>query len=107
MEDKTEYRFSWTVKPSEGEFRTSRGDSVDEVMKGMDELEQRIALREKPIVSQPSVKIEPSDITGSTTLHFCQEHQKEWKKREKNGKIFYSHSIGTYPNFTGWCNEKE
>ena len=98
MDNKTEYKFSWTVKPSEGDFRTARGDTVEDVMKGMDELEQRISLRGKPLATQPGEKLEAS---------MCPIHRVEMQERtnKKNNAKFYSHYIGEYPSGS-WCSGK-
>ena len=42
MNEKIEYRMSWTRHLSDGGFRTSKGDSADEVVKQMEELDQLI-----------------------------------------------------------------
>lgn len=36
--------------------------------------------------------------------HWCEEHQTEYKRREGNGRVWYSHRVG----FNGpWCNESD
>ena len=34
--------------------------------------------------------------------HWCYPHNLEWKRRTKNGVVWYSHRQGS-----GWCNEPE
>jgi hypothetical protein len=35
--------------------------------------------------------------------HWCQQHQAEYKRHEKNGEVWYSHQL---PGGKGWCNER-
>ncbi len=47
---------------------------------------------------------EPAPVSGSATRleHWCDQHQTEWKRRTKNGVVWYSHRHGK-----GWCSEPE
>ena len=47
--------------------------------------------------TEPSPAPEP---TQSTRLHWCQAHDTEFKRRTKNGTVWYSHREGK-----SWCNE--
>ena len=49
--------------------------------------------------------IEPptaSEPTPTPRPHWCDEHQAEFKRRQKAGVVWYSHRQGK-----GWCNEPE
>ena len=46
---------------------------------------------------QPRAEPEP---TQSTRKHWCEEHQAEFRRREKDGVTWYSHRQGK-----DWCNE--
>ena len=46
--------------------------------------------------SQGSAKAE-----ASTAEHYCQEHQTEFKRYEKEGRVWYAHKAGQK-----WCKEK-
>ena len=43
-----------------------------------------------------------SEPTQTPRPHWCQPHDLEWKRRTKNGTVWYSHRQGK-----GWCNEPE
>ena len=49
--------------------------------------------------AQPPAASEP---TQTPLEHWCEEHQAEFKRRQKAGVIWYSHRQGK-----GWCNEPE
>ena len=38
---------------------------------------------------------------ASTAEHYCQEHQTEFKRYEKEGRVWYAHKAGQK-----WCKEK-
>ena len=48
---------------------------------------------DKPAASEPTETPRP---------HWCYPHDLEWKRRTKNGVVWYSHRQGQ-----GWCNEPE
>ncbi|MCZ6866209.1 MAG: hypothetical protein O7E55_02610 [Chloroflexi bacterium] len=48
---------------------------------------------EPPTASEPTLMPRP---------HWCQPHDQEWKRRTKDGTVWYSHRQGK-----GWCNEPE
>ncbi len=50
----------------------------------------------KEQASQGSAKAE-----DTTTEHYCQEHQTEFKRYEKEGRVWYAHKAGQK-----WCREK-
>lgn len=98
MTDKQEYKFSWTRKVGEG-FHNAKGDTVEEVIEGMDALEARILEKGTPI--PPKVQEQekpretassPANIGGSTgpteVKNYCDMHQVEMKKN-KNGKYYH------------------
>ena len=48
--------------------------------------------------------VEPEPVSGSREPleHWCEEHRVDFKRRTKNGTVWYSHRQGS-----GWCNEPE
>ncbi len=44
----------------------------------------------------------PSEPTQTPWEHWCTPHNLEWKRKTKNGVVWYSHRQGS-----GWCNEPE
>ena len=48
---------------------------------------------EPPAASEPPQTPRP---------HWCQPHDMDWKRRTKNGTVWYSHRQGK-----GWCNKPE
>ena len=49
--------------------------------------------------AQPPTASEP---TPTPREHWCAPHNLEWKRRTKNGTVWYSHRQGK-----GWCNEPQ
>ena len=43
-----------------------------------------------------------SDGNGQTPAHYCQDHQTEYRRFEKDGRVWYSHKA---PDGK-WCQEK-
>ena len=41
------------------------------------------------------------DTTTEQSKHYCQEHQTEFKRYEKEGRVWYAHKAGQK-----WCREK-
>ena len=48
--------------------------------------------------SNGSAKAE--NTTTEQNEHYCQEHQTEYKRYEKEGRVWYSHKVGS-----NWCKE--
>ena len=46
---------------------------------------------------------ESTTVEAPTTKsgHYCQEHQTEYNRYEKDGRVWYSHKVGNI-----WCKEK-
>lgn len=126
MDNKTTYKFGWTRKDPDGSYHKVEGDTVDEVMTGMDELEQRISTRlgvEKPVESHPEGSDTPEWMEeGGKTLNekfagktmdeipevdesYCQVHEVKMKERTGKNGTFYSHAKGDYPDLK-WCSGK-
>lgn len=129
MENKITYRYSWTRKTADGSYHKVEGDTVDEVMNGMDELEERIQSRlseEKPVESQPERAETRSEVPlteryeGKTLGEieedldpsWCEVHKVKMKERTGKNGTFYSHArdLGNnnwdYCSGSGWRSEK-
>lgn len=45
---------------------------------------------------------QPNPPPARTPVHYCQQHQSEYKRFEKDGRVWYSHKTSDGK----WCREK-
>jgi hypothetical protein len=81
-------------------------NSDETLESAQDELYQRLRQQLRVLWTNGSSKAEtqeqvPSETPASQNNHYCQEHQKEFRRYEKDGNAWYSHRQGG-----GWHNEK-
>jgi hypothetical protein len=50
---------------------------------------------------RPSQETPMAEVPAPKPAHYCEEHQKEFKRHEKEGNVWYSHRQGD-----SWHNEK-
>lgn len=60
------------------------------------------ALNSQNGAESPAEPPTASEPTQTPREHWCYPHNLEWKRRTKNGTVWYSHRQGK-----GWCNEPE
>ncbi len=115
MVDKQEFKFSWTHKVGE-DFHNAKGDTVEEVIEGMDALEARIlgksipvptreVSQEKPVPVASKVEKTSPSTEPTAVKDFCDMHQAGMKKN-KNGKFYHREFVGgqgsRFCNGFGW-----
>jgi hypothetical protein len=52
----------------------------------------------------PEKPVQPPQASGASLVphgHYCQQHQTEFRRHEKDGRVWYSHKLPK-----GWCNER-
>ncbi len=71
MENKTEYKFSWTKKVGEDYHKVS-GDTIEEVKKNMQELESMIIslTAPTPVTTQPTTNLAPANFSSPSPTHY-------------------------------------
>lgn len=84
---------------------TVRADSGLKLLDQMEAIEKQ--LKDRGYV--PQVKFSKFPQRPEVPTKPCPIHPdgKMKERKRQDGSTFWSHPLGTYPNFTGWCQGKE
>ena len=85
-------------KQAQSELYYQLGDQLRQLWSGG----SASALNSQNGAENPVDKPTASEPTPTPREHWCYPHDLEWKRRTKNGTVWYSHRQGK-----GWCSEPE